>query len=81
VSRAVGAAEVLAGELAQGILGNPDDPSEVEAKVLHLLDQRRWRFMSEQARSLGEKYSWKNHFRELETYLKSVAEQDRADPS
>ena len=81
VSRAVGAAEVLAGELAQGILGNPDDPLEVEAKVLHLLDQRRWRFMSKQARSLGEKYSWKNHFRELETYLKSVAEQDRADPS
>lgn len=81
VSRAVGAAEVLAGELAQGILTNPDDPLEVEAKVLHLLDQRRWRFMSEQARNLGEKYSWKNHFRELETYLKSVAEQDRADPS
>ena len=81
VSRAVGAAEVLAGELAQGILANPDDPLEVEAKVLHLLDQRRWRFMSEQARSLGEKYSWKNHFRELETYLKSVAKQDRADPS
>lgn len=81
VTRAVGAAEVLTGELAQGILANPDDPLEGEAKVLHLLDQGRWHFMSEQARSLGEKYSWKNHFRELETYLKSVAEQDRADPS
>ena len=78
VSRAVGAAEVLTGELTQGILADPDDPSEMESKILGMLDRGRWRFMSEQARRLGERYSWKNHFRELESYLKAVAEQDRA---
>lgn len=74
VSRAVGAAEVLTGELAQGILASADDPSEVESKVVQILDHGCWQVMSEQARNLGERYSWKNHFRELEGYLREVAE-------
>lgn len=78
VTRAVGAAEVLRGELAQGILASPDDPSEIEEKILGMLDHGRWHFISQQARSLGERYSWKNHFRELESYLRAAAEQDRA---
>lgn len=77
VSKTVGAAEVLKGELEQGILACPDDPSEIEARVLGMLDHGRWSFMSEQARRLGERYSWKNHFREFENYIIEVAEQGR----
>lgn len=76
-SRAVGAAEILAGELEQGILARPDDPSEIEGKILAMLDPGRRHFMSEQARRLGERCSWKNHFRELEGYLVEVAGQER----
>jgi len=74
-TRAVGAAEILSGELEMGILANPDRPSEIEAKILCMLDPERWSSLSEQARKLGEKYSWKNHFRELEGCLLEVAEE------
>lgn len=77
VARTVGAAEVLTGELEQGILARPDDSSEIEAKILRMLGRHLWPFLSEQARSLGERYSWDNHFRKLEDYLLEVAEQDR----
>jgi UDP-glucose:(heptosyl)LPS alpha-1,3-glucosyltransferase len=75
VSRAAGAAEILTGELKKGILVAPDDLSEIEAKVLWMLDPARWPLLSEQARRLGEGYSWENHFRKLEKYLLEVAEQ------
>lgn len=77
VSRAVGAAELLTGELKEGILTCPEDPSEIEIKILGMLDHGRWPFVSEKARSLGEKYSWKNHFSELERCLVEVAGQER----
>lgn len=77
VSRTVGAAEVLTGELKEGILTRPEDPSEIEIKILGMLDRGRWPFMSEKARSLGERYSWKNHFFELESCLTEVAGQER----
>lgn len=76
-SPAVGASEVLAGELRGGILSNPDDPSEIEAKLLQMLDLTRWPALSGKARNLAEKYSWKNHFHELERHLFEVAEQVR----
>ena len=76
-SRTVGAAETLAGELEQGILARPDDPSEIESRILALLDSSHWHSLSERARGLGERYSWKNHFRELEDYLVQVAGQER----
>ena len=77
VSRTVGAAEVLTGELRQGILTCADDPSEMEGRILAMLDPGRWHFISGQARGLGERYSWKNHFRELENCLAEVAGQER----
>lgn len=77
VSRTVGAAEILAGELEQGILTRPDDPAEIEDRILAMLDSSRWRSLSERARGLGERYSWKNHFRELEGCLAQVAGQER----
>ena len=76
-SRAVGAAELLEGELREGILANPDDDREVEARLLRLLDRNRRPSLSDQARRLGERYSWKNHFRELEGYLQEVVEMGR----
>lgn len=76
-TRAVGAAEVLTGGLKEGVLAHPDDPSEIEAKLLRILDPVRWSFLSEHARRLGERYSWENHFQELENHLLEVAEQSR----
>lgn len=76
-TRAVGAAEVLGGQLEAGILADADRPSEIEDKILWMLDPRRWPALSEQARSLGERYSWKNHFRELESCLLEVARESR----
>lgn len=73
VTRAVGAAEVLAGELKEGILENPDDPEEIRAKMLGFLEPGRRFRLSQQARKLAEAYSWKNHFRRLEDELLSVA--------
>ncbi len=77
VSQAVGAAEVLEGELKQGVLISPDDPAEFATRILSLLDLARHRFISEQARKLAEGYSWKNHFRELESCLLEVIEEAR----
>ncbi|HET8563692.1 MAG TPA: glycosyltransferase family 4 protein [Candidatus Binatia bacterium] len=72
VSKAVGASEVLRGALADGILGRPEDSAELEAKLLSMLDQSRRPSCSEEARKLAEEYSWKNHFRKLETHLQGV---------
>lgn len=76
-SRAVGAAEVLTGDLEEGILNVADDPSEIEIKLLQMLDPVRWPALSEKARHLAETYSWGNHFRELEGHLLEVAERLR----
>lgn len=81
VSKVAGAAEVLTGSLEQGILEIPDDPLELETKLLGLLDRDRWPWISAEARRLGERYSWRNHFRELEQCLLEVAEQDRREVS
>jgi len=75
-SGAVGAAELLTGELAQGVLAHPEDPSKMEEKILWMLDHGR--FLAGEARRLGERYSWTNHFRALESYLQTVASENRA---
>lgn len=81
VSKSAGAAEVLNGELEAGILERPDDPAEMETKLLRLLEPGLWPRLSERARRLGERYSWTNHFRELERYLLELAEQGRREVS
>lgn len=80
-TRAVGAAEVLTGELEKGIVAYSDHVSEIESKVVWMLDPARWPFLSIQARRLGERYSWGNHFQELENYLLEVAEESRRETS
>jgi UDP-glucose:(heptosyl)LPS alpha-1,3-glucosyltransferase len=69
VSRDVGAAEVLTGALAKGIVERPDDPLELQAKLLSLLDKSNDSALAKEARRIGEKYSWDNHFRALERVL------------
>lgn len=75
VTSTVGAAEVLTGGLEQGIVNFPDEPSEMESKILTMLDPGRWPFLSAEARRLAEAYSWESHFRRLEDCLSEVAEQ------
>jgi UDP-glucose:(heptosyl)LPS alpha-1,3-glucosyltransferase len=73
ISREVGASELLKGQLRQGIVDRPEDPLEMESKLLAMLKPTRWALLSEEARKLGERYSWNAHFRELEGYLMEAA--------
>ena len=77
LSQEVGAAEILEGELKQGVLMSPDDPAELATMILSLLNPARHQILSEKARKLGERYSWQNHFRALETYLLEDVEEAR----
>jgi UDP-glucose:(heptosyl)LPS alpha-1,3-glucosyltransferase len=72
VTRGVGAAEVLRGGLAQGVVDNPDDPAELTQKIAAQLRRSTAAACREQARRLGESYSWRNHFHKLESVLMEV---------
>jgi UDP-glucose:(heptosyl)LPS alpha-1,3-glucosyltransferase len=71
-SRNVGAAEVLSGRLSRGIVENPDEPKDLENTILSLLESARDPKVSQEARRIGEKYSWDNHFRELDRIVHDV---------
>jgi UDP-glucose:(heptosyl)LPS alpha-1,3-glucosyltransferase len=72
VSRDVGAAELLQGKLAQGIVNQVDDPKELEEKILLLLERSRDPVWIREARRVGEEYSWANHFRRFEAVLRET---------
>lgn len=72
VSRAVGAAELLRGRLAQGIVNQLDDPKELEEKLLLLVERSRDPLWIREARKLGEEHSWANHFRRFEAVLREA---------
>jgi UDP-glucose:(heptosyl)LPS alpha-1,3-glucosyltransferase len=72
VSRHVGAAEILEGKLAQGIVDQVDDPKELEEKLQLLLKGSRDPIWVREARRVGEEHSWTNHFRRLESVLREV---------
>ena len=69
VNRAVGAAEVLSGSLASGIVERPEDAEELLTKLLSLLERAGDEALKREARSIGEQYSWTRHFQRLETLL------------
>jgi UDP-glucose:(heptosyl)LPS alpha-1,3-glucosyltransferase len=69
VSQNVGAAELLDGQLLEGIIERPENPREVADKLIALLDKSRNPALRLQARQIGEKYSWENHFREFDAIL------------
>jgi UDP-glucose:(heptosyl)LPS alpha-1,3-glucosyltransferase len=78
VSRAVGAAELLTGSLAQGIVDWTNDQTTPVNTLVKLLERGRNPSFTAEARRLAESYSWPNHFRKLETVLSSVHESNRA---
>ena len=69
VSREVGAAELLKGALLDGIVARLDEPRELEAKLLRMLDKAHDAAVTKEARQIGETYSWDEHFRKLEMIL------------
>jgi UDP-glucose:(heptosyl)LPS alpha-1,3-glucosyltransferase len=75
VSKNVGAAEVLKGELAAGIVMGPEDPEQMGSRLLAMLERSLDPGLSATARKLGEQYSWKNHFKKLDCFLKETIEQ------
>jgi UDP-glucose:(heptosyl)LPS alpha-1,3-glucosyltransferase len=77
VSGAVGAGEILKGELAYGVVDRGDDPRELEAALLKMLELSRLPHVAAEARKLGEVYSWENHFRTLEKHLVEIVGQNR----
>ena len=75
VSKTAGAAEVLKGGLTEGIVLHPEDPLEIEAKLVAMLKRSSNPDFRAEARKLGEEYSWKNHFLKLQAFLQEVVEQ------
>jgi UDP-glucose:(heptosyl)LPS alpha-1,3-glucosyltransferase len=76
VSQTVGASEILKGRLAEGIISHPEDPNEMAAKLLAMVERGRDAGFSLEARKLAEGHSWSRHFRKLDNFLKSIIEQD-----
>ena len=74
VSRTVGASEILKGGLAEGIIPQPEDPKEITARLLAMLERGRDPDFSLEARKLAEGYSWSMHFRKLDRFLKDTVE-------
>jgi UDP-glucose:(heptosyl)LPS alpha-1,3-glucosyltransferase len=72
VARGVGAAEVLGGNLRQGVVNDPNDPVELADKVAAQLQRSGELAYREEARRLGQAFSWDGHFRELEAVLLEV---------
>jgi glycosyltransferase involved in cell wall biosynthesis len=72
VTRGVGAAEVLRENLAQGIVNNPDAPSQLAEKITAQLRWSKEPSYRKKARKLGEDYSWRSHFHKLEAVLMEV---------
>lgn len=75
VSQVAGAAEILGGELAEGIIAHPEDPKEMAAKLLAMLERGRNGDLSRTARKVAKNYSWTKHFSKLDGFLKDIVEQ------
>ncbi len=69
----LGSTDQLNGDLTEGILTDPDDPEELQRRILRQLDKSRWASLSRAARQVAEKYSWAKYFKELEMELKGLA--------
>ena len=69
VSRDVGAAEILRGRMALGVVDRADGVAGLERTLLSLLEQSNDPAWKSEARSLAEAHSWDNHFRALDGFL------------
>ena len=70
----LGSTDQLDGDLTEGILTDPDDPEELQRRILRQLDKSRWPSLSRAARQVAEKYSWAKYFKELEVELNGLAQ-------
>jgi UDP-glucose:(heptosyl)LPS alpha-1,3-glucosyltransferase len=68
-SAEVGAMNVMSGLLAEGIVPHPDDPAELRAKILAMLDRTRWPLLAREARLAAEKYTWDKYLDRVEATL------------
>jgi len=66
----VGAMDHVNGALTDGILSNPDDPTELKTKILRMLDRERRSLLAREARETAEKYTWDNYLDRLEQTLR-----------
>jgi UDP-glucose:(heptosyl)LPS alpha-1,3-glucosyltransferase len=73
VSRAVGAAEVLAGSVAGSVVERPDDAVELSSKLLALLRRAGDPALGQAARKIAEDYSWQRHFEKLDELLQQAS--------
>lgn len=76
-SKTVGASELIVGSLTEGIVARPEDPYELEAAVLRMLKRARHPTVADEARKIGERFSWRNHFRQLEDCLLEIVGRSR----
>jgi UDP-glucose:(heptosyl)LPS alpha-1,3-glucosyltransferase len=74
VSRSVGAAELLKGSLAGGIVDAPDDGADWEATLERALQNCVGTEIKKEARRIAEAHSWNNHFRQFEACLAEVCQ-------
>jgi UDP-glucose:(heptosyl)LPS alpha-1,3-glucosyltransferase len=79
VSREVGAVEVLSGALLEGVIDRPDDPADLENRLLKLLKRKNDPEFKRTASLIGAEFSWPNYFRRLEKILSRVAREKSAD--
>jgi UDP-glucose:(heptosyl)LPS alpha-1,3-glucosyltransferase len=69
-SSACGAAEALAGELTEFVVGDPTDPGEIAPKLNLMLKNRD--DLSATARSTAERFTWDDYGRRLLELLSSL---------
>lgn len=69
VSAQVGAAALLSGGLAAGIVERADDPAALALGLLALLEKSSEPTLRQEARAIGLAHSWEEHFRQLEMLL------------
>jgi UDP-glucose:(heptosyl)LPS alpha-1,3-glucosyltransferase len=65
----VGAMNGMNGPLAEGIVFDPDNPAELKAKILRMLDQKRWPSFAREARQTAENFTWDKYLDRLEHTL------------
>jgi UDP-glucose:(heptosyl)LPS alpha-1,3-glucosyltransferase len=76
----VGAAEIIEGDLRNGIVDDPDDPAELKSKILRMLDSAHWEMMSRKARQVAEKYTWSAYLDGVEKTLYESCGQSQHSP-
>lgn len=69
VSARVGAAPLLIGALAAGIVERADDPAALAQGLLALLEKSQSPELRQEARAVGVAHSWEEHFKKLEALL------------